>query len=240
MRADSPEEAASGADFVQESGPEVPAAKRELFARLAEAAPAHALLLSSSSAIPATRIAEELPAETAARVLIGHPFNPPHIMPLVEVVPGERTSAAATEVAPALYRAYGRAPIRLRREVRGFVGNRLQNAVLREAVHLVQSGVVEVADLDTAVRNSLGLRWAAVGPLEGMHLGGGTGGLRAFMEHIGPSFAAIDVHEPDMSEAGTEPVITQAEEAYGLPPEARIAEERDRVQEAILRLRAEG
>jgi ketoreductase RED1 len=138
-----------------------------------------------------------------------------------------------------VYRAYGRTPVALAKETRGFVGNRLQNAVLREAVHLVQSGVVDAAGLDAVVTGSLGLRWAAVGPLEGMHLGGGEAGLRGFMEHIGPSFAQIDLHEPDLTEAGLRPVFDQVEEAYGLTPHPRIARERDRVQEAIIRLRGE-
>ncbi|WP_291795279.1 3-hydroxyacyl-CoA dehydrogenase NAD-binding domain-containing protein [Brevibacterium sp.] len=238
-RASTAAEAVDGVEFVQESGPEEPHAKAALFAQLAEAAPEDALLLSSSSAIPASRFAADLPEAAAARVLVGHPFNPPHIMPLVEVVPGERTAAEAVERAVQMYRSYGRAPIVLKQEVRGFVGNRLQNAVLREAVHLVQSGVVDAADLDTAVKNSLGLRWAAVGPLEGLHLGGGAQGLRGLMEHIGPSFAAIDLHEPDMSAEGMEPVFAQTEAAYGMPPRAEIAAERDRFQEGVLRLRGE-
>lgn len=238
-RADTTEAAVAGADFVQESGPENPEAKAELFSRVTEAAPASALLISSSSAITASRIASDLPGEAAERVLIGHPFNPPHLMPLVEVVPGERTSQEAVARALALYRAYGREPILLKREVRGFVGNRLQNAVLREAAYLVQSGVVDAADLDTAVKNSLGLRWAAVGPLEGMHLGGGADGLAGFMKHIGPSFAGIDRHEPDMSVTGLAPLVEQTDAAYGLPPAPEAAARRDRIQEEILRVRNE-
>lgn len=237
-RAESIEAAVAEADIVQESGPEDPETKAELFARVAQAAPAKALLISSSSAITATQIAGDLPAEAAERVLIGHPFNPAHLMPLVEVVPGERTAQEAVSRALGLYRAYGREPILLKREVRGFVGNRLQNAVLREAAYLVQTGVVEAADLDTAVKNSLGLRWAAVGPLEGMHLGGGDEGLAGFMKHIGPSFASIDRHEPDMSEAGLAPMVAQTDAAYGLPPAPETAARRDRIQEEILRMRA--
>ena len=238
--ADSASDAADGADLVQESGPERPEDKAALFVELAAAAAEDALLLSSSSAILPTRIAASLDDDAAARMLIGHPFNPPHIMPLVEVVPGERTAPEAVDRALEAYRAYGRTPVALAREARGFVGNRLQNAVLREAVHLVQTGVVDAAGLDAVVTNSLGLRWAAVGPLEGMHLGGGEAGLRGFMEHIGPSFAQIDLHEPDLSDAGMAPVFDQVEAAYGLPPEPGIARERDRIQEAIIRMRAPG
>lgn len=235
--ADSAAEAAQGSAFVQESGPEDPEAKASLFVELAEAAAGDALLVSSSSAILPTRIAERLDDDAAARMLIGHPFNPPHIMPLVEVVPGQRTAQASVDRALEVYRAYGREPVALSRETRGFVGNRLQNAILREAVHLVQSGVIDAAGLDDVVKRSLGLRWAAVGPLEGMHLGGGADGLRGFMEHIGPSFAQIDLHEPDMSDEGMADVFSQSDDAYGLPPRPEIARERDRVQEEILRLR---
>lgn len=233
-------EAADGAELVQESGPERPDAKAALFVELAEAAASDALLVSSSSAILPTRIAADLSDAAAARMLIGHPFNPPHIMPLVEVVPGERTAQSSVERALEIYRAYGREPVALARETRGFVGNRLQNAMLREAVHLVQTGVVDVEGLDAVVKGSLGLRWAAVGPLEGMHLGGGAQGLRGFMEHIGPSFAAIDLHEPDLSDDGMADAFEQADAAYGLPPRPEITRERDRIQEEILRLRRRG
>lgn len=233
-------DAASGADFVQECGPERVDVKRELFAAAAEHASARAVFASSSSAIPASVTAEDLPDDVAARLLVGHPFNPPHIMPLVEVVPSPKTSDAAVQTAVEFYRGVGREPIVLKKEARGFVGNRLQNAVLREAVHLVQSGVVDVEDLDAAVRNSLGIRWAAVGPFEGLHLGGGKAGLRGLIEHIGPSFAQIDLPEPDMSMEGMTEVFEQTEAAYGLPPAESIAVRRDEIQNAILRARAAG
>ncbi|NUL45290.1 hydroxylacyl-CoA dehydrogenase [Cellulosimicrobium funkei] len=236
-RATSVADAVRGAGVVQESTPEKLEIKRRLLADLAAAAPDDAVLLSSSSTLPASRMAEGLPDDVAARLLIGHPFNPPHLMPLVEVVPGEWTSPESTERALAFYRSVGREPVLLYREATGFVGNRLQNAVLREALHLVQTGVVSAADLDSLVTNSLGLRWAAVGPFEGMHLGGGPGGFRGFMEHIGPSFAAIDLHEPDLSDEGMEPVFRQVEEAYGSHGSAESAQRRDRIQADILERR---
>lgn len=232
-------EAVANVDYVQENGPERPDAKQQLFADIVAAAPAHAVLATSSSAIPASTISSRLLPAESARVIVGHPFNPPHLMPLVEVVPSKQTSEATVRTALLFYRSVGRSPIRLHKESVGFVGNRLQNAVLREAVYLVEQGVVEAADLDSAVKNSLGTRWAAVGPLEGMHLGGGEAGLRGFMEHIGPSFAAIPPAEPDMSEDGMEPVFTQVEQAYGQPPRPQLAAERDRIQSAILGMRDE-
>jgi ketoreductase RED1 len=232
--ADSVQSAVAGADHIQENGPERPDVKQQLFADIVAAAPAHAILATSSSAITAGIVAEHLEDDAAARVIVGHPFNPPHLMPLVEVVPGPRTSEETVERSLAFYRSLDRHPIRLHKESTGFVGNRLQNAVLRESVYLVEEGIVDAADLDDAVKNSLGLRWAAVGPLEGMHLGGGEGGLRGFMEHIGPSFAAIPPATPDMSTEGMKPVFDQVESAYGQPPRAGIAEERDRIQRGVL------
>ncbi|MGO1948471.1 MAG: 3-hydroxyacyl-CoA dehydrogenase NAD-binding domain-containing protein [Mycobacteriaceae bacterium] len=232
--ADSLADTVADADLIQENGPERPEVKQELFADIAASAPDHAVFATSSSAITASVIAEAMPADQAARVIVGHPFNPPHLMPLVEVVPGAHTTEDTVERSLAFYASVGRRPVRLHKESTGFVGNRLQNAVLREAVYLVEEGIVDAADLDDAVKNSLGLRWSAVGPLEGMHLGGGEGGLRGFMKHIGPSFASIPPATPDMGTEGMEPVFTQVEAAYGQPPRAELVEKRDWVQEAVL------
>ncbi|MBB4713760.1 ketoreductase RED1 [Streptomyces luteogriseus] len=180
-------DAVRDADVVQENGPERAGFKKDLFATLAREAPAHALLLSSSSAIPSTAFTGELADEDAARVLIGHPFNPPHLVPLVEVVPGERTGEEAVQAALDFYTSVGRTPVVERKEIPGFVGNRLQNALSREAVYLVDQGVVTPEDLDKIMTNSLGLRWATVGPFLGSHLGGGPGGYRHLVAHIGAS-----------------------------------------------------
>lgn len=230
-------DAATDADFIQENGPERAEVKQRLFADIAGAAPDHAVFATSSSAITASVIAEALPACQAARVVVDHPFNPPHLMPLVEVVPGAHTSEDTVERSMSFYSSVGRSPVRLHKESTGFVGNRLQNAVLREAVFLVEEGIVDAADLDNAVKNSLGLRWSAVDPLEGVHLGGGKGGLRGFMKHIGPSFASIPPATPDMCSEGMEPVFEQVEATYGQPPRVRLATDRDRVQEAVLKVR---
>lgn len=237
--ADTLEEAVASAGFVQESGPEDPVEKPKLFARLAEAAPAQAVLATSSSTIPASLIASDLPDAVAARIIVGHPFNPPHLMPLVEVVPSLRTSADTVAAAVAFYRSCGREPVVLRREVRGFVGNRLQNALMKEAVALVENGVVTAAELDAVMRNSLGLRWAAVGQFAGMHLGGGEAGIRGFMHHIGPSFAAIDPLPLDLGDEAMEQVYAQVEDAYGTTPSAAAAAERDRIQRAVLAARGQ-
>ncbi|RZU21813.1 3-hydroxyacyl-CoA dehydrogenase NAD-binding domain-containing protein [Streptomyces sp. BK239] len=229
-------EAVRDADVVQENGPERVEFKRELFADLAREAPAHALLLSSSSAIPSSAFTRELPDGAAARVLIGHPFNPPHLLPLVEVVPGERTAEDAVQAAVDFYASVGRTPVVERKEIPGFVGNRLQNALSREAAHLVQEGVVTPEDLDKVMTNSLGLRWAAVGPFLGSHLGGGPGGYRHLVAHIGKSMQSLGDGDgrstPSADE--TERLIEAVEKAYGSSTYSELAEARDRKQLAVL------
>ncbi|WP_435220396.1 3-hydroxyacyl-CoA dehydrogenase NAD-binding domain-containing protein [Streptomyces sp. Tue6028] len=225
-------EAVRDADIVQENGPERVEFKKELFARLVREAPGHALLLSSSSAIPATAFTTEL--DDAGRILIGHPFNPPHLLPLVEVVPGERTTEEAVRAAVGFYTAVGRSPVVERHEIPGFVGNRLQSALSREAVHLVQQGVVTPEDLDTVVTHSLGIRWATVGPFLGAHLGGGPGGYRHIAEHIGSTLQRLPLGEPSQDPEDRERVVQAVEKAYASTPYAELTEARDRRQLAVL------
>jgi ketoreductase RED1 len=227
-------EAVRDADVVQETGPENVEFKKELFKQLVEEAPDHALLLSSSSAIPSTAFTGDL--SDAARVLIGHPFNPPHLIPLVEVVPGERTSDASVEKAVEFYTALGRTPVVERKEIAGFVGNRLQNALSREAIYLVEQGVVTPEELDKVITNSLGIRWATVGPFLGSHLGGGPGGYRHMAEHIGKSMKKMwaGLGTPSQSPEEQERLIEAVEKAYGSSTYSELAETRDRKQLAVL------
>ncbi|MDN6603742.1 3-hydroxyacyl-CoA dehydrogenase NAD-binding domain-containing protein [Brevibacterium sp.] len=238
--AESVEAAVAEVSFVQESGPEDPQTKPKLFAQIAAAAPADAVFATSSSTIPASLIARHLPAQAAARVIVGHPFNPPHLMPLVEVVPAPATSPDTVERALEFYRSCGREPVALNREVRGFVGNRLQNALMKEAISLVENGVISAPDLDAVMKNSLGLRWSAVGQFEAMHLGGGDAGIRGFMHHIGRSFAQIGELPLDLSDEGMAEVYAQVEQAYGQTPSEAGAEARDRTQRAVLEIRGQG
>ncbi len=234
------EAAAKDADWVQEAGPENVDWKRETFAAMLGAAPSTAIIATSSSAIPATLIAKNLDDAGAARVLVGHPFNPPHVMPLVEVVPGERTSEEATNAALEFYRAVGKSPIRINKEIPGFVGNRLQIAIIREAVSLVQAGVITAEDLDTLVETSIGTRWAAVGPFKAFHLGGGPQGLAHLVEHVLRNLDEMATPLPyDFSAEAMKPLLDSVNDAYGLPPKPEIAEFRDAVQEATLTARAE-
>lgn len=227
-------EAVRDADVVQENGPENVEFKKDLFRQLVEEAPAHALLLSSSSAIPSTAFTGEL--GDASRVLIGHPFNPPHLIPLVEVVPGERTSEESVQLAVDFYTSLGRTPVVERKEIPGFVGNRLQNALSREAIYLVEQGVVTPEDLDKVMTNSLGIRWATVGPFLGSHLGGGPGGYRHMAEHIGKSMKKMwaELGTPSQRPEEQEQLIEAVEKAYGSSTYSELAETRDRKQLAIL------
>ncbi|EFL33590.1 3-hydroxyacyl-CoA dehydrogenase [Streptomyces viridochromogenes DSM 40736] len=234
--ADGVTEAVRDADVVQENGPERLEFKQDLFATLVRAAPGHALLLSSSSAIPSSAFTRELPDEAAARVLIGHPFNPPHLVPLVEVVPGERTGEDAVLDAVDFYTSVGRTPVVERKEIPGFVGNRLQNALSREAVYLVEQGVVTPEELDTVMTNSLGLRWATVGPFLGSHLGGGPGGYRHMAEHIGASMKQMwaGLGTPSQNEEEQQRLIEAVEKAYGSSTYPELTGARDRRQLAVL------
>src|SRR3954470_20711818 len=182
-------EALSKADFVQENGPERPDFKMKLFADMDDAAPVDSIIASSSSGI--TPSVMQSKCKRPERVLVGHPFNPPHIIPLVEVVGGTKTSPAAIERAMAFYASIGKKPIRLHKELNGHVGNRLQAALYREVAYLISQGVLSVADADNAVSWGPGLRWGVMGPSLQWHLGGGPGGINHFMEHLMPGLEAI-------------------------------------------------
>jgi carnitine 3-dehydrogenase len=177
--------AAAAADLVLENGPERLEVKREIFAALDQTARPDVLLASSSSGLlPSTF--QDACAQHPERVLVAHPFNPPHLVPLVEVVGGRQTSEEAVDSALAVFRHLGKRPIRIRRELPGHVANRLQAALWREAYHLVAEGVASVQDIDTAISAGPGLRWALLGPFATQHLSGGGGGLEHVLAHLGP------------------------------------------------------
>ena len=171
-------EAVAAADFVQECGPERLEVKRALFRDLDAAAPAGIVLASSTSGIVISEV--QTACARPERVLVGHPFNPPHLIPLVEVVGGARTSEDAIARAIGFYRRLGKHPIRLKREIRGHVANRLQAALWQEAFHLLAEGVADLADIDAAIAQGPGLRWALLGPFLNLDLSGGPGGIGAF------------------------------------------------------------
>ena len=180
-----PAAAAKGAAFVQESGPELEGVKIELFAAIDGATPLDSVIASSSSGLLISRVTAK--CKHPERCVIGHPFNPPHLIPLVEVVGGAKTSLDAVRKAMTFYREIGKHPIHIKKEVRGHVANRLQMALWREAIHLVIEGVVSVADADAAIAYGPGLRWALMGPHLCFHMGGGDGGMKHYLDHLGPA-----------------------------------------------------
>ena len=177
-----------GAVHVQECAPEDLGLKRALFATLDERAAPHASLASSSSALTASSFAGALRGR--ARCLVAHPANPPHLLPVVEVVPAPFTDPAVVAAVTALLAEAGMSPVHVRREVEGFVLNRLQGAVLREAYCLVRDGVASVEDVDRVVREGLGRRWAVVGPFETADLNT-RGGIAVHAERLGPAYARM-------------------------------------------------
>ena len=162
------QEALLDVEFVQENGPEIVEDKKTIFAQLDKLAPPNALLVSSTSAITASRFTETLPGR--ARCLIGHPVNPPHLIPLVELCGAPWTSPDAIDRARNIYREIGQVPVTINREINGFVLNRLQGALLAEAFRLVGEGYISAEDLDHTVKDGLGLRWSFLGPFETIEL----------------------------------------------------------------------
>lgn len=174
--------------LIMECGPERLEIKREILAAIDAAAMPEAVIASASSAIPASQSADHLPGRR--RVLVAHPGNPPFLIPVVELVPAPFTDVGTVERAEAVLSEAGMVPVRLKREVEGFVFNRLQGALLREAYCLVRDGVAEVEDIDALVREGLGLRWSIIGPFETADLNT-QGGIEAHAARMGPAYARM-------------------------------------------------
>jgi 3-hydroxyacyl-CoA dehydrogenase len=229
--------ALADADFVQENGPERPEFKMKLFADMDAATPVDSIIASSSSGI--TPSVMQTKCQHPERVLVGHPFNPPHIIPLVEVVGGTKTSPEAIDRAIAFYDSIGKKTIRLNKEVTGHVANRLQAALYREVVYLIEQGVLNVVDADTAVSWGPGLRWGVMGQSLLWHLGGGEGGIRHFMDHLmGPlesMWGALGTPTvtPELKQTIVDGVL---QEAAGRSVD-QLARERDDVLLGLLALR---
>jgi L-gulonate 3-dehydrogenase len=203
------EEAVADAVLVQECAPERLDLKRELFPLLDSLAPSEAILVSSTSALQPSSFAAELPGR--ARCLVGHPGNPPYLIPVIEVVPALFTSEAAVARCEEIYRAAGLSPIRLRKEIEGFVFNRLQGALLREAYCLVRDGVVSVDEIDQVVRDGLGRRWSVIGPFETADLNT-RGGIAAHAAKMGPAYERMGA-ERGQHDPWTPELVKQVEEA---------------------------
>lgn len=228
-----------GAGFVQENGPERVDIKRETIRQIDAAAPADTIIATSSSGIRISDIQDA--ANRPDRILLGHPFNPPHLIPLVEVVGGRLTSPQAIEQAMQFYTSIGKKPIQLRQEVKGHIANRLQAALWKEAFHLVEQGVATVSDIDTAIAHGPGLRWALLGPFMNLHLSGGDGGIRHLLEHLGPP---IEEWWDDFGNVKLNPDLIQAlaqgvDEELGPAELADVTAQRDDILLTLLTQKAQ-
>lgn len=231
------EEVCTGATILQEQGPENLAFKKATWARAVKHAPATAHLWSSTSGILASKQVEDLEDRDKARMCIVHPFNPPHITPLIEIVPSAYTDPSEVQFAKAYFEGLnaGYRPVVINKEITGFVGNRLAFALFREACYLVQNDVVSAQDLDAVVEASFGPRWTVAGPFKLWHWGGGAGGLGSFFRNLSGtmedcwedagnlSFKGTSVYGSTGKESHTlsddwpEKIVKQTQEAYGSP-----------------------
>jgi carnitine 3-dehydrogenase len=230
---DDPAVTVQGAAVVQENGPENLEIKRALFAAIDAALAPEAVVASSTSGF--------MPSELQAgrrgpeRYVVGHPFNPPHLIPLVEVVGGQATDPAIVDWTADFYAALGKQPIKIRREVPGHVANRMQVALYREAIHLALEGVASIEDVDAAIAYGPGLRWAFMGPHMAHHLAGGRGGLRHLLEHIGPGIERWwnDLGRPDLTPAAVDRLVAEFGRAEARPIR-QLEAERDVLLVALL------
>ncbi|GAA1267832.1 3-hydroxyacyl-CoA dehydrogenase NAD-binding domain-containing protein [Pseudonocardia aurantiaca] len=232
-------EAVADADFVQENAPERPELKVRLFADLDDAAPQGAIIASSSSSITMSVMQAE--CRHPERTVIGHPFNPPHIVPLVEVVGGTKTAPETIRDAMSFYASIGKRPVHLKKEIPGHVANRLQAALYREVVYLIEQGVLDVADSDDAVSWGPGLRWGVMGPNLLWHLGGGEGGIQHFMDTLMPQMATAlwpTLGDPEFTPELKEKIVNGVlDEADGHSID-ELAAERDTMLFGLLAVRA--
>ena len=232
-------DALAEADFVQENAPERKDFKIKLFAQMDDATPEDSLIASSSSGIPMSVIQSE--CKRPERCVIGHPFNPPHIIPLVEVVGGEKTSPDTIKRAMAFYASIGKKPVLLHKELRGHVANRLQAALYSEVLYLIQQGALSVADADDAVSFGPGLRWGVMGPSLQWHLGGGAGGIQHYMETLMPGLARLieSLGKPDVTDELKQTVVDGVLTEAGDRSLDQLAQDENAVMLELLKLRAQ-
>lgn len=224
--------AVQGAGFVQENVPERVAIKHAIFAEIEPVLAPHAIVASSASGLTLGQMQKGW--VNPARFVLGHPFNPPHLIPLVEVMGNERTTEDVVGAAEAFYADVGKVTIRVRKEVPGHVANRLQAAIWREAVHLITEGVASLGDVDKAVTAGPGLRWAAMGPSMLFHLGA-SGGLPAFCDHFAGTFNGWwdELGRPRLDEATIEVLTRQIGEVTQDATLTDLAARRDRLLVAL-------
>lgn len=227
-------EAVRGADLIVENAPESIELKQQLLVDIQYAASSQALIVSSTSSLKHSDIVATSPEP--ARIVIAHPFNPPHLVPLVELY---GTDKSVVEQLANFYRGIGKQPVIMRKEMVGHIANRLSSALWREALFLLQEGVASVEDIDLAVTAGPGLRWSVQGPFLTYHLGGGKGGIRHYLEHLGPSqeYRWASLGQPTMNPELYEQVIQGVESATQGKPLTDLFSARDRqlaiIQRAI-------
>jgi carnitine 3-dehydrogenase len=228
----------SGVDFVQENGPERLDIKRDLIAHIDAATPDHAIIATSSSGILISSIQDA--AKHPERVVLGHPFSPPHLIPLVEVLAGKLTSNDAVERTLAFYASTGKKPIRIRREIKGHVTNRLQAAIWQEAFWLVEQGIATVADIDTAISHGPGLRWALLGAFLNLEIAGGPGGLAHLLEHLGPPMESwwTDLKTVHLSDELNQKAVDETKEYLKPYDFAATVKQRDDILVKLLGMKA--
>ncbi|NUS85554.1 3-hydroxyacyl-CoA dehydrogenase NAD-binding domain-containing protein [Streptomyces sp. NBS 14/10] len=224
---DSLTEAVSAGDFVQECVPERLDVKIGVLADIDVAAPDGVVVASSTSGYTMTDM--QSACRTPGRFVVGHPFNPPYLIPLVEVVGGRATDPAAVTWADRFYRHAGKTPLVLDRELPGFIANRLQEAQWREALHMVAAGEATVGQIDTAITHGPGLRWALLGPALTSHLAGGHGGMAHMLDQFGPSLhdPLTRLDPPEFTDELRERIVAGCEAAAGGRSVAELEEERD-------------
>jgi 3-hydroxyacyl-CoA dehydrogenase len=227
----------AGVDFVQENGPDRIEIKRALIAQLEEVIDPQVVIASSTSSLLASDL--QSAARHPERILVGHPMNPPHLVPMVELVPGRQTSEASLKQAESFYRQMRRVTIRVRKEVIGHLANRLTAALYREAVHLAAEGIASVADIDQAITYGPGMRWALLGPHLTYHLGGGAGGYRAYLEHLGPTQEARwqELGQPRLTDAVKAQLVAGLEEELAGQDQQSLAGRRDAALVELYRLK---
>jgi len=232
-------EALANADFVQENGPERPDFKIKLFADMDAATPVDSIIASSSSGI--TPSVMQSTCKHAERVLVGHPFNPPHIIPLVEVVGGAKTSPEAIQRAMEFYASIDKKPILLHKELPGHVANRLQAALYKEVAYLIQQNVLSVADADDAVSYGPGLRWGVMGPTLQWHLGGGANGIQHFLDHLMDPLVGImkTLGTPDVTPELKRTIAEGVSQMAGGHSVSQLAQEENRLLVDLIKLRAQ-
>ncbi|MFE0223323.1 3-hydroxyacyl-CoA dehydrogenase NAD-binding domain-containing protein [Streptomyces albidoflavus] len=229
------EQAVADAEFVQESAPEKLDLKRDLLTRLDAATPPGVVIASSTSGYPMTDM--QTTAADPSRLVVGHPFNPPYLIPLVEVVGGEHTDPAAVAWAARFYEAAGKSVITMNNEVPGFIANRLQEALWREALHMVANGEATVRDIDLSITEGPGLRWAVMGPMLTFALAGGEGGMAHMLDHFGPSLKSpwTRLEAPELDKELYDAVVAGCDEAADGRSIADLVAERDKGVIDVLR-----